>query len=494
MNLIKKKLAVLAAAAAALSSCGSQVGKVDHSTESSQTPTQAETSAPDESSQEAAPTEAKGEESSPEKSSGKASVRGKMYDCDGRLLMYSQDGRRYVSEEFAYPFANVLTEMSAGLDGTFNDLLTEKNPTPVDGSDDVGQGIQVTFDAQVQKAVYDYMQSMNIVGSAVVMRTDGSLMAEVSYPSYDPNTYTDTKYDEELAWGECGNKAFQNFEPGSCFKIMSEVISDKHGVTSQTDPGIWEFGDFPITNWDYERNASSYPMERSLYSAFVNSSNIYFAKSFDQIGAEDVLSDLKTIFHFGGDEEDDIHCDFGSLENNIEIYCDDDLRRSAFGQSYVLTCPIFLAALGREAVFGDMVKPFVLENVVDSNDCSSVIAPGTAHSEVIASIPAEYRQGLLDGMTGVASGLSVSVPAGHTLYAKTGTAETWIGDVLYITGCVKNDSDSGTTVYTDYSDYGQTGSYVIVMQIQNPAAHGFSFASESARVYDGIVNAVVNNV
>ena len=343
MNLIKKKLAVLAAAAAALSSCGSQVGKVDHSTESSQMPTQAETSAPDESSQEAAPTEAKGEESSPEKSSGKASVRGKMYDCDGRLLMYSQDGRRYVSEEFAYPFANVLTEMSAGLDGTFNDLLTEKNPTPVDGSDDVGQGIQVTFDAQVQKAVYDYMQSMNIVGSAVVMRTDGSLMAEVSYPSYDPNTYTDTKYDEELAWGECGNKAFQNFEPGSCFKIMSEVISDKHGVTSQTDPGIWEFGDFPITNWDYERNASSYPMERSLYSAFVNSSNIYFAKSFDQIGAEDVLSDLKTIFHFGGDEEDDIHCDFGSLENNIEIYCDDDLRRSAFGQSYVLTCPIFLA-------------------------------------------------------------------------------------------------------------------------------------------------------
>ena len=494
MDLIKTRLALLVAAAAALSSCGSQVGKVSSSVESSQETAQEETSARESSPAEAAPTQETTDESSPDKSSGKASDRGKMYACDGRLLMYSQDGRRYVTEEYAVPFANVLTEMSAGLDATFSDLLTEKNPAPVDGSDDVGQGIQVTFDGQVQKAVYDYMQSMNIVGSAVVMRTDGSLMAEVSYPSYDPNTYTDTSYDEELAWGECGNKAFQNFEPGSCFKIMSEVISDKHGVTSQTDPGIWEFGDFPITNWDYEKNASSYPMERSLYSAFVNSSNIYFAKSFDQIGADAVLSDLKSIFHFGAAPEDDIICDFGSLENNIEIYCDDDLRRSAFGQSYVLTCPIFLAALGREAVFGEMVRPFVLENVVDSNNCGTVLDHGTAAGEVIASIPEEYRQGLLDGMTGVASGLSVSVPAGTTLYAKTGTAETWIGDVLYITGCVKNDSDTGHASYPTYSDYGQSGSYIIVMQIQNPESHGFAFASESARVYDGIVNAVISNV
>lgn len=490
---MKYKLAAAAAAAAVLTSCGSQVGQVTSTPETPQGTTASETAPAVTTAESSAGTEQSAASETAGNSPDKASARGKMYDADGRLLMYTQDGRRYITDEYAVPFANVLTEMSAGLDGVFKDVLTEKNPTPVDGSDDVGKGIQLTFDAQVQKGVYDYMQSMNVVGSAVVMRTDGSLMAEVSYPSYDPNTYTDTSYDEELAWGECGNKAFQNFEPGSCFKIMSEVISEKHGVTSQTDTGIWEFGDFPITNWDYEKNAASYPMERSLYSAFVNSSNIYFAKSFDQIGAEDVLADLKNIFHFGADPEDDIVCDFGSLENNIEIYCDDDLRRSAFGQSYVLTCPIFLAALGREAVFGDMVTPFTLKNIVDSNDVNSVIGEGTKPGQVIASIPQEYRQGLLDGMTGVAGGLSVNVPAGSTLYAKTGTAETWIGDVLYITGCVKNDSDDGSRSYESYADYSANGSYIIVMQIQNPDVHGFSFASESARVYDGIVNAVVSN-
>ena len=115
------------------------------------------------------------------------------------------------------------------------------------------------------------------------------------------------------------------------------------------------------------------------------------------------------------------------LENNIEIYCNDDLRRSAFGQSYVRTCPIYLAALGREAVFGDMVKPFVIKNIVDTSDFSNVIGEGSEPFEVIGSIPKEYRQNLLDGMSGVASNLGVYVPEGYQLYAKTGTAETGEG-------------------------------------------------------------------
>ena len=271
---------------------------------------------------------------------------------------------------------------------------------------------------------------------------------------------------------------------------MSEVIADKHGITSLPDEGQWEYGNFPISNWDWGKN-QSYPIaQRTLNSAFVNSSNVFFAKAFDQIGADDVLSDLSTIFHFGADN--DIECDFGMIENNIEVYCDDDLRRSAFGQSYVLTCPLFLAALGREAAFGDMVKPFVLQNIVDSNDCGNVLAGGTAPNEVIASIPQEYRQNLLDGMAGVAAGLNVSVPAGYSFIAKTGTAETWVGDFLYITGCIKNDNDTGTTVYDDYSNYAATGSYIIVMQIQNPSDHGFEFASQSSSYYGGVVNTVLS--
>ena len=422
-------------------------------------------------------------------------LKGNFYDANGILLTYSEeqpDGtvRRRYTEEFAEPFANIITDMSAGYDTVFDDILNEENPVPT-AEKRTGKSIQLTLDANVQKSVYEYMKEQNIVGSVVILRTDGSILSQVSYPSYDPNAVKEQKYDEKLAWGDCGNKAFQNYEPGSCFKIMSAVLADKHGIYSQYDEGEWDFGGMPIVNWDHETNKTGYPTQRSLYSAILNSSNIFFAKTFGDIGKDDVLADLSSIFHFGAEEKDDIVCDFGKIENNVEIYCEDDLYRTAFGQSYVLTCPIFLAALGREAVFGEMVTPFVVKNIVDTSDGKTVIGEGSKPCDVIASIPQDYRQNLLDGMMGVASDIGVYISDDYTFYAKTGTAETWVNDFLYITGCVKNNNDEPNKKYTDYSNYSDTGSYTVVLQIQNPSDHGLSFASESAWMYRDIVNLAI---
>ncbi len=415
-------------------------------------------------------------------------TKGNIYDTKGNLLMYTEKGvdgssKRKVADEYAVSFANIITEMSDGYDLRFEDILS----SPKNENEETGKSVQLTIDADVQNAVYQYMESSNIVGSVVVMRTDGSVLSQVSYPSYDPSTVATTEYDEELAWGTCGNKAFQNFEPGSCFKIMSEVIADKHGIYSVWDEGEWTDSGATIVNWDHDTNGY-YPMERSLYSAFINSSNIFFAKAFDQIGEDDALKDLDEIFHF----VTDIRCDFGDIHNNIKITCSDDLRRSAFGQSYILTCPIYLAALGREAVFGDMVRPFVLKNVVDTYNPAMVLENGSQPNEVIASIPQDYRGNLLDGMLGVASGLGIYASGNFTFYAKTGTAETWVGDFLYITGCLRNSNDTAGNFY-NYTNYKQNGSYIIVMQVRNPKEHDLEYASESSYLYQGIVNAVLEN-
>lgn len=477
---MKTKLTALAASTAllcSLTSCGSSlVGKTDFNEITTSATTTAVTSTTETTTTDTTISQT---------SHGKGSI----FDSKGHLLVSdSDDGKKRVfANDYSVSFANIITPMSDGFDANFDKILTA--PDKNDGC----QSIMLTIDGDVQNDIYSYMESIDLIGSVVVLRSDGSIMAEVNYPSYDPNAVADQIYNEDLAWGDTGNKAFSNYEPGSCFKIMSEVLADKHGIYSLYDDGTWDFGnDHPIVNWDHETNKNGYPVpNRTLNSAFINSSNIFFAKAFEQIGEETVLSDLSSIFHFGAEEKDVIHCDFGDLNNNIEIGDIDDLRRSAFGQAKVLTCPIFLAALGREAVFGDMVTPFVLKNVVDGSDPNQKLADGSKANDVIASIPPECRDNLLSVMGSVGSDIGIYAPEGYSFYAKTGTAEGWLGDFLYITGCAKNFNDNGSQSWESYDSYGSSGSYVIVMEIRNPAAHGFEFASQSAGVYREILNRVI---
>lgn len=96
-------------------------------------------------------------------------------------------------------------------------------------------------------------------------------------------------------------------------------------------------------------------------------------------------------------------------------------------------------------------------------------------------------------MRGVASNLGLYIPENYEFFAKTGTAETGAGDFLYITGCLRNVADrTGEQItYNDYNEYKASGSYIIVMQVQNPAAFGFDFASQTGALYQGIIDTVL---
>ena len=421
------------------------------------------------------------------------SGRGNIYDANGVVLVKSdENGKRKYSQKYKISFGNIISEFSNGIETSFNDILSPSDPYSNISSENMGKSVQLTLDAEIQQAIYDYMESVNIVGSVVVLRTDGSVMANVSYPSFAPDRYnSDPNYIDVVGYGALENKSMQKQPPGSCFKIMTEIIADKHEIYSLYDEGTWYSDEGVIVDWDHDKN-SYYPMQRDLYSAFINSSNIFFAKVFDEIGEETARSELKEMFHFGDDC--DIECDFGTIESSMDITCKDDLRRSAFGQAYVRTSPMFLATLCREAIFGDMVKPFMLKNVIDSSGAQAVLLEGSKPYDVIASVPENCRQGILDGMLGVGSNLGIYAGENYNFYAKTGTAETGGADILYITGCLRNVNDKTDTnpVYTDYSNYHENGSYIVVMQMQNPNDYGFNFSSESAYLYQGLINIIAN--
>ena len=424
-------------------------------------------------------------------------IKGNIYGSDGTPLVYSKSDEngniiRTFSDTCSTAFANILAENADGMDKILDTTLNKKNPSPVNDNDSVGQSVKLTIEPNMQNSIYKYMEKNKIEGSVVVMRTDGSVAAEVSYPSFDPKD----KYSaEELTnGGKYSNKAMTMATPGSCFKIMTATLAAVHGIYSLHDEGKWvdEKG-ASIVNWDYDTN-DNYPVERSLFSAFLDSSNIFFAKVFDNLGYETVISDLENIFSFG---DNDIVCDFGTLENNIYASSDEELKRSAFGQSNDLTTPMYLAALVREAVLGDMVKPFMVQNIVDTNNPQTVIEKGTPPYQMMGSVPYEARQSIVEGMSAVAENVGIQPFGNYSVYAKTGTAEIYknaeyTGDYLYITGFMLNDYDSSDKkpVFTDYADYKKTGSYSVVMQITNPLDFNFTFASESSHIYQDILSCV----
>lgn len=424
-------------------------------------------------------------------------IKGNIYGTDGTPILYSTadaDGgfSRTFQEDYSVPFANILSESANGMDKVLDTALTRKNPTPVNENDTVGQSVQLTIDPNMQNSIYKYMEKNGLEGSVVVMRTDGSVAAEVSYPSFDPkNTYS---AEEITGDGIYRNKAVTMATPGSCFKIMSAALAAYHGIYSLYDEGKWvDDSGASIVNWDYSENPN-YPVQRSLLSAFLDSSNIFFAKVFDTLGYETVIADLDNIFSFGNT---DIVCDFGTLENNIYASSAEELRRSAFGQSNDLTTPMYLAALVREAVLGDMVKPFMVQNIVDTNDKSKIIERGTAPYQIMGTMPYDARQSVIEGMAAVAANVGIYGFDNYSVYAKTGTAEIYknaqyTGDYLYITGFMLNayDNSAQQPIFTDYADYKNTGSYSVIMQITNPLDFDFSFASESSYLYQDILSCV----
>ncbi|HAJ98266.1 MAG TPA: peptidoglycan glycosyltransferase [Ruminococcus sp.] len=417
--------------------------------------------------------------------------RGCIYDANGIKLTYTdlnegENPKRMFNDDFSVCFSNVISDDSKGLDSVYDEIMREDNNTDCT----TGRSVQVTYDALVQRALYSYMSEIGMKGSIVVMRTDGSLMAEVSYPSYDANRYSyEYGYPSTLSNTDSPlmNKAEQTASPGSCFKMMSEIIADKNNITVLDDEGEW----MGIHNWDW--NKGGYPKEkRTLADAFRSSSNVYFAKVFEQLGEEKILEELSEMFNFVNDKL--ISCDFGGMRNTVFVENDGDLRRTGFGQANVKTSPVFLAALTREAIFGQMVKPFTLKAQVNSKDYTDVIEEGSQPYEVLAEYPLEYQANLLEGMKGVAQDLGAAVPDGYTLYCKTGTAEVGRGDYLYVSGCLLNDNDntSESPIYDDYSNYAENGSYIIITQLQNPDAFGFSFASNTGYIYKRIMAIVTD--
>ena len=294
-----------------------------------------------------------------------------------------------------------------------------KSKEPVRGKD-----VKTTIDINLQNTLYDQFAADKSCSVAINPKT-GEVLALVSTPTYDANTFILGLSDEQ--WhalnADPANPLFSRFEsiyvPGSSFKPVTAAAGLETGAfTADEDFGpsglVWQqdssWEDFNITTLE------EYSGPANLENALVYSDNIYFAKAALKIGGDRFADTLKKL-GFGETIPFDLDMSPSQISESGGFDNEAQLAASGFGQGQILVNPLHMASIYSSFTNdGSMIKPYIeyKENIqpeywkeqVISKDISDIIRNDLI--QVVENPAGTGHEARIEGMS---------------IAGKTGTAE-----------------------------------------------------------------------
>ena len=335
-----------------------------------------------------------------------------------------------------------------------------------------GETIKLTIDSTIQTKLYNELK--NDEGFFVVMQPKtGELLALVSTPSYNPNSFALGMSDDE--WNNIKNneknpmltRYLQSYCPGSTFKPITGAIglttdSLKIDDTFSYSGLSWKkdgWGQFDITT------LTAYNGPKNLKNALIYSDNIYFAQAALQIGKSNFTNGLKKI-KFGENIDFTLATSKSQYSNSDDIQNEKVLADSGYGQGEILVNPIHMASI--YSAFendGNMIKPYLEEK--DGNKTEYLVE--SAFSKEAANTIKESLIQVVE--QGTAKDMKVS---GRTIAGKTGTAELKgakdaEADVLGWFDCFTTDENNNQLLIISMVENGRDlgGSHYLISKIKS---------------------------
>ncbi len=323
-----------------------------------------------------------------------------------------------------------------GLEGYFNQELSGKagllksvkdalgslitiGPRSVQKAED-GIDLVLTIDRNIQffvcqklKYFYEWYQADG--GTVIVMNPKtGAVLAMCSFPDFDPEKYSEV---EDINY--LNNPAiFYPYEPGSVFKTITMASAlDTGKITPETtyeDTGELKVGPYIIRNFDNK----AYGVQ-TMTQALAQSLNLGAAYAAEQAG-KSVLADYIKKFGFGkntGIELDtEVPGDIRNLDRNGDVY----YLTASYGHGITVTPIQLLAAYGAVANNGLLMKPYIVEEKILSDETTVSTKPESVR-QVISQKTASTLTGMLTEVVESSYDKKARVP-NYYLAAKTGTA------------------------------------------------------------------------
>lgn len=312
-----------------------------------------------------------------------------------------------------------------------------------------GHNLVLTIDKDMQEAVAKAMDRHDSIGprmgGAVLLKSNGEILAWVDTPSFDPNEFA-TGISPQI-WSALINDPFRPLRnkliqdpvsPGSTFKPFVALAALQEKVigpnTMVYAPGQLKFGRRVYHDHEVQGYGSI-----NVQTAIQHSSNVFFYKMGIALGIDKIAQYAK-LLGLGSKSGIQLAHEAGGLiptsewkqKTLGEEWQPGENLSNAIGQGFVLVTALQLAvgynAIGRE---GEVVRPFLVKKIIDQDN--RVIRE--FHPEIIrdASQPGDdglfidkqYFKVVKEGLHKVVeagTGRIVKLP-GITVGGKTGTVQ-----------------------------------------------------------------------
>lgn len=360
--------------------------------------------------------------------------------------------------------------------------------TPVITEDsESGKDIYLTIDSNIQmyleNALSDMANEQTFEWATVTVANakTGAILGSASVPSFDPNKLNITQYNNPLV-------SF-SYEPGSTMKIYSFMAAIEEGIyepEKEFMSGVKYVGKDRVTDW----NNVGWGMI-SYDVGFTYSSNVAAANLGLALGKDKLVEYLKK-FGFGkrtGIELADEY--YGVLRPTYDL----EVANVAFGQGMTTTPIQNIQALTTLANDGVMIRPYIIDKVIDPDTGEKIYEGGRNElGQIVSKSTVDKMKELLYNSVyskdGMATGLIYQTKV-TTLVGKTGTAQIASKFGGYETGEYNNiRSFAGIFPYED-PEY---VIYISVKKLQNatwPIAKSVRSIVESIAKYKNLDQLIV---
>ncbi|WP_066375531.1 MULTISPECIES: penicillin-binding protein 2 [unclassified Anabaena] len=311
-------------------------------------------------------------------------------------------------------------------------LMPDYAPEGFLNSDDLQ--MQLTIDSRLQRAartaLKEQIEKFQAKRGAVIVMdaSDGSILALVSQPSYNPNEYAKADISLFKNW-----TVSDLYEPGSTFKPLNVAIALENGVLKPddifNDTGAIRVANFTIRNASLTGNGRI-----NVAQVLQTSSNIAMVQMLQRLKPSVYYNWLERL-GLGQAVDTDLPSVASSRLKSQQVFINSVIEpaTASFGQGFSLTPLQLVQMQGALANGGKLVTPHVIRGLIDTKGQMHYTPPRPAPRQVFSPDTTQKVVEMMETVVSEGTGKAAQIP-GYRIAGKTGTAQKASPNGGYIPG------------------------------------------------------------